>query len=210
MRIHSTRRPRASITPAEPSSAGPHKRRLALAGIAAMAVMSVMAVSLSGTASASNGTRTGCTFQTENGHYLTAVNGGGLTGLDAAGQPSFDVMHTDAVHPAAWETFTLVGPGGGAPYGIQTTNGHFLTAVGGGGRTTDVIHSDATQLQNWEKFVIVKAPPAPGDPEEVYSIQTVDGHFLTAVGGGGRTTDTIHSDATGINGWEKFHMHCAT
>jgi hypothetical protein len=186
---------------AEPKSAGKHKRRLAVAGISAMAVM---AVSLSGTASAA---RSGCTFQTANGHYLTAVNGGGLA-LDAGGQP-IDVIHTDAVHPAGWETFTLVGPGGGAPYGIQTANGHFLTAVGGGGRITDVIHSDATQMQGWEKFIIVKAPPAPGDPQEVYSIQTVDGHFLTAVDGGGRTTDTIHSDATAINGWEKFHMHCA-
>ena len=36
---------------------------------------------------------------------------------------------------------------------IQTFNtGNFLTAVGGGGRTTDVIHSDATQVQAWEIF----------------------------------------------------------
>jgi hypothetical protein len=32
---------------------------------------------------------------------------------------------------------------------------------------------------------------APG----VYAIQTINGHYLTAVGGGGRTIDTIHSDA---------------
>jgi hypothetical protein len=193
---------------AEPKSAGKPKRRLAVAGISAMAVMAVMAVSLSGTASASNGTRIGCTFKTANGHYLTAVNGGGLAGVDAGGQP-IDVIHTDAVQAGGWETFTLVGPGGGAPYGIQTTNAHFLTAVGGGGRITDVIHSDATAMQGWEKFIVVKAPPAPGDPQDVYSIQTIDGHFLTAVDGGGRTTDTIHSDATAINGWEKFHMRCA-
>src|ERR1700761_2323090 len=154
MTIDSTRSTRAPITPTEPNlitsvnirptanrvprasaaQASKHKRRLAVAGISAMAMMAVMAVSLSGTASAA---RSGCTFQTENGHYLTAVNGGGLA-LDPSGQP-IDVIHTDAVHPAAWETFTLVGPGGGAPYGIQTTNGHFLTAVGGGGRITDVI-----------------------------------------------------------------------
>ena len=30
---------------------------------------------------------------------------------------------------------------------------NFLTAVGGGGRTTDVIHSDATQVQAWELFL---------------------------------------------------------
>ena len=33
---------------------------------------------------------------------------------------------------------------------IQTFNtGNFLTAVGGGGRTSDVIHSDATVARSW-------------------------------------------------------------
>ena len=35
---------------------------------------------------------------------------------------------------------------------FQTSNGHYLTAVGGGGRTTDVIHSDATRVGSWERF----------------------------------------------------------
>ena len=35
-------------------------------------------------------------------------------------------------------------------YGLLTTNGHYLTAVGGGGRITDVIHSDATRLLCWQ------------------------------------------------------------
>ena len=38
--------------------------------------------------------------------------------------------------------------------------------------------------------------------------QTVNGHYLTAVGGGGRTTDTIHSDATWVGSWEKFTVSC--
>jgi hypothetical protein len=42
----------------------------------------------------------------------------------------------------------------------------------------------------------------------VFAIQTISGHYLTAVGGGGRTTDTIHSDATAINAWEKFQLIC--
>jgi hypothetical protein len=40
------------------------------------------------------------------------------------------------------------------------------------------------------------------------SIQTVNGHYLTAVVGGGRTTDTIHSDATQVGAWEQFHVNC--
>jgi hypothetical protein len=194
-----------NINPQPPTSTRKHRRRLAVAGVSAMAVMAAMAVSLSGVASASTPTKTNCTFKTADGHYVTAVNSGGLTGL---GQPPFDVIHTDAVRVGSWETFTLVDSGDGTHYGIQAFDGHYLTAVGGGGRTTDVIHSDATQLQGWEKFTVTEVPSAPGG-QDVYSIGTIDGHFLTAVGGGGRTTDTIHSDATVANGWEKFHIHCA-
>ncbi len=187
----------------KPTSARKHRRLLVAAGVSAMAVL---AVSLSGVASAATPTKTNCTLKTANGHYLTAVNSGGLTGL---GQPSFDVMHTDAVRVGTWETFALVDAGDGTHYGIRAFDGHYLTAVGGGGRTTDVIHSDATQLQAWEKFTVTKLPSAPGG-QTVYSIGTIDGHFLTAVGGGGRTTDTIHSDATAANGWEQFHIHCGS
>ena len=85
---------------------------------------------------------------------------------------------------------------------IKTINGHYLTAVGGGGRTTDVIHSDATQLLGWEKFTLV------WQPNGTYAIQTSNGHYLTAVGGGGRITDTIHSDATTVRAWEEFTVTC--
>lgn len=42
------------------------------------------------------------------------------------------------------------------------------------------------------------------------SIQTVNGNYLTAVGGGGRTADTIHSDATRVQAWEKFKFSCVS
>jgi hypothetical protein len=87
-------------------------------------------------------------------------------------------------------------------YGIETSNGDFLTAVGGGGRITDVIHSNATQLQAWEKFTLV--PVGQG----WYAFQTSNGHYLTAVDSGGRTTDTIHSNATQIQAWEEFFISC--
>ena len=41
-----------------------------------------------------------------------------------------------------------------------------------------------------------------------FAIQTIDGHYLTAVGGGGRTTDVIHSDATQVQAWEIFRFNC--
>ncbi len=88
-------------------------------------------------------------------------------------------------------------------YGFRTANGHYLTAVGGGGRISDVIHSDATQVQAWEEFILVWVAP------RVYGIQTSKGNYLTATGGGGHGTEvpeTIHSDATKVLDWEKFQL----
>jgi hypothetical protein len=86
---------------------------------------------------------------------------------------------------------------------IQTYYGRYLTAVGGGGRTTDVLHTDATRVGSWEKFTLVDS----GDGSPIhYGFRTVNGYYLTAVGGGGRTTDVMHSDATWLYAWEKLTL----
>ncbi len=85
---------------------------------------------------------------------------------------------------------------------FQTVNTrNYVTAVGGGGRTTDVIHTDATRVGSWERFTLVPV----GDGVH-YGIRTSNGHYLTAVGGGGRTSDAIHSDAPWLRGWEEFTL----
>lgn len=137
-----------------------------------------------------------CAFRTYNGHYLTAVSGGGRT---------LGVLHSDATVVRAWEKFKLIDSRDGSPnihYGIMTVDGHYLTAVGGGGRVTDVIHSDATRLQAWEKFSFIALGGG------MYAIRTINGHYLTAVGGGGRITDVIHSDAVRIGAWERYRVFC--
>src|SRR2546423_15450220 len=88
---------------------------------------------------------------------------------------------------------------------IQTVNGNYLTAVGGGGRTTDVIHTDATRIGSWEKFTLIDS--GDGSSNIHYGLLTTNGHYLTAVGGGGRITDVVHSDAAWRVGWEKFTSH---
>jgi len=161
-----------------------------------LSLAAMVVISPAQPAAAMNGPVPGCVFQTYNGHYLTAVGGGGRT---------TDVIHTDATRIGSWEKFTLIDSGDGSSnihYGFQTYRGFYLTAVGGGGRTSDVIHSDATRLLDWEKLSLVSLGYG------VYAIQTINGHYLTAVGGGGRTTDTIHSDATRIGAWEKFTVSC--
>jgi len=52
-------------------------------------------------------------------------------------------------------------------------------------------------------------PAAPLDIiQPACTIRAFDGHYLTAVGGGGRTTDVIHSNATQIQAWEEFYISC--
>ena len=95
-------------------------------------------------------------LQTINGHFVTAVDAGGRT---------TDTIHTDATSVASWELFNLVrlyGPieEGGifVGFGLKTTRGFFLTAVGGGGHNSgDTIHTDATVPdtylnRSWELF----------------------------------------------------------
>ena len=134
------------------------KSRLGRAGgIAAIAVaMGVGSVGLAGAASAApvapagnptNGPVYGCVFQTVNGHYLTAVGGGGRT---------TDVIETNRTQPSTWETFNLVPLTGVGPgfYAIRTFTGNYLTAVnsGGIGSAFEAIHSNATQIGTWEEF----------------------------------------------------------
>ncbi|WP_327584736.1 hypothetical protein OHA25_54805 [Nonomuraea sp. NBC_00507] len=83
--------------------------------------------------------------------------------------------------------------------------GNYLTAVGGGGRTTDVLHTDATQIRAWEKFTLIDSGDRAGKRIR-YGIRTSTGHYLTAMGGGGRITDVMHSNATKLRAWEKFTL----
>jgi hypothetical protein len=168
----------------------------------AIAAAGVTGLSLTGTASASAQPAAGlaadsgvaCAFKTFNGHYLTAVDGGGRR---------TEVIHSDATVIQAWERFILVNDPDNVHVGFRTANGHLLTAVDGGGRTTDVIRSNETQLRSWEKFRIIHIGSG------VYNVQTSDGrHYLTAVGGGGLTTDVVHTNATVPSGWEQFTLIC--
>jgi hypothetical protein len=49
-----------------------------------------------------------------------------------------------------------VSPNTGAVHGcvLETDNGHYLTAVDGGGLVTNAIHSDATRPSSWELFFL--------------------------------------------------------
>lgn len=95
-----------------------------------------------------------CTLQTENGHYLTAVNGGGIGGPNDSTCP----VHTDATWSLGWEQLTLNYDAVTKTATLQTPDGHFLTAVNGGGiggPDSAPFHTDATAVGPWEKFQAV-------------------------------------------------------
>ena len=91
---------------------------------------------------------------------------------------------------------------------IQTVlKKNYLTAVGGGGRITDVVHTNATQPRSTEKFRLIPYPQVGGSSTPgSFAIQTASGNYLTAVSGGGRTTDVLHTDALQVQAWEKFRL----
>lgn len=128
-------------------------------------------------------------------------------GVGGAGAAS--AATTTPAAPAALAAPALAAPADKAPlHGcvFQTVNGHYVTAVGAGGRITDVIHTDATQIGSWEKFTLVDSGVTAGNFIQ-FGFLTANGHYLTAVGGGGRITDVIHSDATQLQAWERFTLH---
>lgn len=126
-------------------------------------------------------------IQTLQGYYVSAVGAGGLGGNFPASQ----ILQTERTSLADDALFSLGGPGVGGGSNIRTFNGHFLTALGGGGKTANAFHTDATAVSTWETFWVVKSgdlgsgyryairPAGTGGPGQVVN-------FLTAIGGGGR------------------------
>jgi hypothetical protein len=124
-------------------------------------------------------------IQTPQGYYVSAVGEGGRN------FPPGEVLQTERTSLADDALFVLGGPGAAGGTNIETFNGHFLTALGGGGKTTDAFHTDATGVSTWETFWVLKSgdlgsgyryairPMGTGGPGEVVN-------FLTAAGGGGR------------------------
>jgi hypothetical protein len=59
--------------------------------------------------------------------------------------------------------------------------------------------------------LVVPASTVSAQADAPCTIRTVNGHYLTALGGGGHgaeVPETLHSDATKVNSWEKFKLFC--
>jgi hypothetical protein len=97
-------------------------------------------------------------------------------------------------------------PGG---YYIATFDSHRLTAAFGGGQTVDAIRTTVgyPSIGPYETFKLWhnSGQPQPNANSQ-FAFQTFDNHYVTAVDGGGRTSDVIHTDATQIQAWEEFGL----
>jgi hypothetical protein len=109
--------------------------------------------------------------------------------------------------PAPWEitegvASTPMEPLSGSFALATNLRGRYLTAVGGGGRTTDVIHTDSRHLQAWERFRLW----VDSATRQYYALQTVNGYFITANNAGGLKVNAIDSTATSVGSWEMFKL----
>lgn len=132
-------------------------------------------------------------IRTVNSRYITAVGGGGKV---------LDALSTDAgivnVVGGGKFWFKNVQPGF-----IQmiTAGRHFVTANGG---PAGFLRTNSLNPQ--DDYSLFRLMPLTADPGNRFTIRMYSGHFLTAVGGGGRTSDPIHVDATQARDWEYFSI----
>jgi hypothetical protein len=144
-------------------------------------------------------------LQTCNGNYVTAVNGGGMGGPNDATCP----VHTDAHDVFTWIELSME-PQPNGTYAIRTMNGHYLTAVNGGGysdpQNLQPIETNRTVLGPWETFTAVPIPQVQFAP--VIGIQTANGRYLGVVenGGLGGGSVAIQTNRTVVGSWEQFTL----
>jgi hypothetical protein len=99
-------------------------------------------------------------IQTVNGQFLSATNGGGLSGLFPLGDNEVDTIESTAEYIIDYERFKIstLAYDFFPTFGIQTVRGFYLTAIGGGDQTDPpVLHTDATTAKTWEQFALLKS-----------------------------------------------------
>jgi hypothetical protein len=140
-------------------------------------------------------------MKTANNYYVSASHGGGVGG----NQDDTQTFQTERTALADDAVFAVTGPNiSNGTTLIATFNHHFVTALGGGGKSTRAFHTDAVKASTWEQFYVLKCGdlgdgykyairPAgsgniPGKGEHV--------SFLTALGGGNRVAQAMTANNT--------------
>jgi len=140
------------------------------------------------------------TFQTAGGYYLSATGGNnGIPDPSTALQANVRTPQTDV---ALFHINQIPVEG---QHTIQVKSGHFLTAVGGGQKTTNAFHTDATKASTWEYFWVVKCGDLGSGYQ--YAIRVKGDHKpLAAMGGGGLTRGAIVRGFGGFGELARFTL----
>ena len=140
------------------------------------------------------------TFQTAREYYLSATGGNnGAVDPSTALQANVTTPQTDV---ALFHINQIPVEG---QHTIQTKSGHFLTAVGGGQKTTNAFHTDATKASTWEYFWVVKCGDLGSGYQ--YAIRVKGDHKpLAAMGGGGLTKGAIVRGFGGFGELARFTL----
>jgi hypothetical protein len=89
---------------------------------------------------------------------------------------------------------------------LQTNQGFYVEAAGGGGRSSEVMYTDSRGIGPFNKF---RLSPI-GGPSGSMVLQTINGWYVTAELSGGLsgadTPDVLHTNATRVGSWEKFTL----
>jgi hypothetical protein len=118
-------------------------------------------------------------IKTAGNYFVSAAGAGGRGGDYDATQ----TLQTERATPADDALFKVYSTAPGyAAYTIQTYHNYYLTALGGGGKTTAAFHTDATKPKTWEYFNIIKCG-AIGSEYDYAIFSKGAGRPLTAIGG---------------------------
>ena len=136
----------------------------------------------------------------EAGHLLTARDGG---------HHSIDAVITSATTAGPNEKFRFERMQPNYTL-IKTSGGYYVSAAGGGGLgdnydAAQILQTERTSLADDALFNIRSS--APGISSNPFTIQTFRNYYLTALGGGGKSSRAFHTDAVKYNGyWEAFQV----
>jgi hypothetical protein len=133
------------------------------------------------------------TFRT--GNFVTARD---------SGHHSIDALISSATVPGPNEVFNC--QAGDNFQNFMFTAGNFIVSARNGGGIgasddTETFQTEARDFRDDEKFIF-NGPEQDG----TFSVQTLTGNFVTAVGGGGHSSRAFHTDATQALAWEKFFL----
>jgi len=122
--------------------------------------------------------------KTAGGYYVSAPGGGGLGGNYDARQ----VLQTELTSPADNALFRLAASiPGMTPYTIQTSRNYYLSALGGGGKSSAAFHTDAVKPNGyWESFQVLKCGDLGSNYDYAIKVQNM-GYPLQAFGGGSKS-----------------------